>query len=541
MNPHRPHFKRERLTKPSILLVSVLALVLAFSGCSGSADDPPSSGGDGTFTRVSSYDAITDWDPAVANSNEGTAFNNIYETLTHYNLDTQEVEPALATTWKSSANGRKWTFTLREDVTFHTGNPATASVAAAAIQRTIDLGKGSAYIWSPVKAITAPDDTTLVFDLKYAADIPLIASAQLGAYIYDTSAAGSEKGLAAFFADGKEAGTGPYKLADYSPGQQTELTLDRFDAYWGGWDGAHYSRVVYETVSDVNTAWQLLSTGEVDWVQTLTPQLFEQAESASNLETTETRSVANLLAFFNTQSGPLADERIRKALQVAIDYEGIIDTRKGAASEASGLVPPGLNGASDDLGLEQDLDEATDLLEQAGYGPNGKKLSLTMTYAAGDDAEQTVATIVTSTLKSLNVDLRAQAMDFGAQADMARGNPDKRQDIFVMYWYPSYADPQTWFSDLFLHVDPPAFNFSYLDDPEVNEGIQAVQSQAATDPEEANDAYVALQERILESDAAAAPIFVQTYQRAYRAGIEGYVDNPVYTHATYVYDLTPPS
>ena len=63
-----------------------------------------------------------------------------------------------------------------------------AAAAKAAIERTQKLNQGAAYIWSAVKSIEAPDPTTLVFTLSYAAPLDLIASANYAAYIYDTVA-----------------------------------------------------------------------------------------------------------------------------------------------------------------------------------------------------------------------------------------------------------------------------------------------------------------------------------------------------------------
>ncbi len=85
----------------------------------------------------------------------------------------------------------------------------------------------------------------------------LIAAANYAAYIYDVDAAGegaSEEELAAFFAEGGDAGTGPYTISSWEPGSEFELTLDAFPEYWGGWDGEHYEEVVFRVVPEVTTA-----------------------------------------------------------------------------------------------------------------------------------------------------------------------------------------------------------------------------------------------------------------------------------------------
>ena len=121
---------------------------------------------------------------------------------------------------------------------FHDGKPMTAADVKAAIDRTIKLNQGAAYIWGAVKSIDAPDATTVVFHLKYPAPIDLISSAGYAAFIYDTKAVGLDADWAKWFAQGHDAGTGPYTVAQWNKGQEIELRLKSFPGYWGGWSGA---------------------------------------------------------------------------------------------------------------------------------------------------------------------------------------------------------------------------------------------------------------------------------------------------------------
>ena len=89
--------------------------------------------GPSAFTYSVNSEVMIGWDPASGYSNEVIALHNIYETLTRYNDETQEVEPLLAESWESSEDGLTWTFTLRDGVTFHTGRELTAEAAKAAI------------------------------------------------------------------------------------------------------------------------------------------------------------------------------------------------------------------------------------------------------------------------------------------------------------------------------------------------------------------------------------------------------------------------
>ncbi|WP_433497845.1 ABC transporter substrate-binding protein [Sphaerimonospora sp. CA-214678] len=497
------------------------------------------SAADATFVYVPNLDVVTDWDPASSYSNEIIAMQNIYESLTRYNPRTKQAEPRLATSWTSSADGKKWTFTLRQGAKFHTGRPVDAAAAKAAIERTMEIGEGAAYIWGAVKKIEAKDPATLEFTLDYPTALDLVASAGYASYVYDTTASGSGD-LKTWFGEGRDAGSGPYTIDTWEKGKENELTLKAFDDYWGGWDGPHYKKITYRVTPELTTAWQLLKRGEVSFVQRLNPQLFAQANSTPTVQAAQTPSFQNLLTLFNTQSGPLKDVRLRRAMQKAIDYDGLVAALKGAAVPGGGLVPEGLLGFAPDRTPKQDLAGAEALLKEAGYGPGGKKLDLTLTYAQGDSDQEVLVTLLSSALDKLNVKLSAKPLQWTTQWDQGKAkDPAKRQDIFIMYWYPDYADAFSWFVNVFRSEDPVSFNLSYLKDDAIDKQIDELPQLTATDRDAAEKAYAEVQNKIIDERAAVAVPYVQNYQRAFATSVQGYVDNPAYPNVVFVHDLKP--
>ncbi|MEU7001242.1 ABC transporter substrate-binding protein [Nonomuraea sp. NPDC046570] len=500
------------------------------SASSGSSAPAAAQANEATFVYAPNLDVVTDWDPATSYSNENIAMANIYESLTRYNTETKKPEPRLATEWSSAADGKEWTFKLRQGVKFHSGKELNADAAKAAIERTMKLKGGPAYIWDSVKTIEAPDASTLKFTLKYATPLDLIASSGYAAYIYDADAVEQAK-------DGEgDAGTGPYTIDAWNKGKETELTLKAFDDYWGGWTPEKYRKVAFRVTPELTTAWQLLQNGEVSFVQRLNPQLFDKAGATSGVQTTQTASFQNLLLLFNTGNGPLKDVNVRKAIQLALDYDGLAAALKGAGVKSSGLVPQGLLGYSAEQAPAQNLEEAARLLSMADYGPDLNELKLTLTYAQGDADQQLMVTILSSALKKLNVTLQAKPLQWNAQWDQGKA---KKQDIFVMYWYPDYADAYSWFLNVFRSSEKPEFNLSYLNNPEIDKAIDALPELTATDRDKAEQSYADLQKKILQDEAAAAVPYVQTYQRALSAKVEGYVDNPAYPNVVFFYDLKP--
>jgi peptide/nickel transport system substrate-binding protein len=510
-------------------------------GSSGSAQTADSSAGpkDATLTYVDSNELMVGWDPATSYSNEVSVMNNMYEQLVRYDKGAKQVKPQLADSYTKSSNGRTWTFKLHPGVKFHDGNPADAAAAKAAIERTMKLNQGAAYEWGAVKSISAPDATTLVFKLKYPAPLDLIASSAYAAYIYDTKAAPKGTTLAKWFAAGHEAGTGPYELEQWNKGADVEVRLKQHAGYWKGWDGTHYAHVVFRHVPQATTSAQLLRSGDATFARQLNAQLFNSVKSAPGMSSSVTPAFENLVGLLNTSSGPLKDKRVRQAVVKAMDYSGLIQALKGAGQAAHGFIPEGLAGYDESIVERQDLDGAKALLKQAGYGEGGKKLTLTLTHAQGDDNESLTAAVLKSDLAKVGVDVKVQAMQWTAQWDKGKSsNTAKRQDIFVMYWYPDYADAFSWFTSLFRSSDEPSFNLSYVKDVQLDSEIDALQEKAAAGGDTAQTAYAAAQKRVLD-DAVVMTFFVNTYQRAFRSSLTKYTDNPAYSNVVFAYDVVP--
>lgn len=525
--------------------VAAAVLVVALAGCTGRPARSPVEGGGGTegAVRTFTYDTytqvVTEWDPAVSYSNEIIAMSNIYETLTRYDSRTKKVRPLLATEWETSDDGRTWTFTLRDGVKFHSGRDLTAAAAKAALDRTRKLGKGAAYIWDAVRKIEAPADDQLVFRLKYPAPMDLISSADYAAYIYDTEAAG-DADLGKWFNKGKAAGTGPYTAGEWKQGQEIELTLNKFDDYWGGWDGSHFGRVVYRVVPQDTTAAQLVRGGEVNFVQQLSPHLWSTFKDDESVTTPSSTSWQNLFAMFNTANGPLADKKVRQAVAYAIDYEGILAALKGAGTRTAGIVPEGLLGHNPELPTyEHDVAKAKKLLAEAGYGPGKEKMKLSLTYTEGDSNEKLAVSLLKSDLADLNIQLDSRGLQWPTQWAKAKSSDvQNRQDILLFYWWPDYASPHSWFVNLFHTEDPPTFNLCYYSNKALDRQIDSVEQVLATDEDEAVAMYEDMQ-RQLHADVPAVVLYTVRYQRVLSAGISGYVDNPAYPNVVFVHDLKP--
>ena len=519
------------------LLAMGFALVLVLAAACGGSYSPASpKGASQVFTYDTSAPVMVDgWDPATEYSDGIIAMSNMYETLTRYDASTRTVRPLLATSWSSAGNGLTWTFHLRHGVHFHTGRLLTAQAAKAAILRTQKLGGGAAYVWDAVSGITTPDQYTLVFRLKYPSPLDLEASASYSAYIYDTQAAGSGS-LTTWLNAPHDAGTGPYTLATWNKGQEFEVILKAFGGYWGGWHGPHYRKAVFRVVPQDTTAAQLLRSGQVDFVEQINPPLWKSLAHSPGVRTVTAASWQNLLGQLNAKALSLP---VRQAISYGINYPGIIAALQGAAVPASGLVPAGLLGHFTDLpDYRYDPARARQLLRQAGYGP-GKPLNLTLTYTQGDSNEQVVATLIKSSLARLNVNVATQSLAWPAQWGKAKSaSAAAHQDIFFEYWWPDYADPYTWFTNLLQTEKTPYFNLSYYSNPALDKQISQVESLVATNRSAGEQLYRTMQAEVLQQ-APIAVLYNVSYQYAMRTSFTGFRPNPAYANVVFVYDLKP--
>ncbi len=521
------------------LLASGSALLVLLAACGGSAHQAAQQqASNQVFTYDTNTPVMVDgWDPATEYSDGIIAMSNMYETLTRYDSATHTIKPLLATSWSTSANGLTWTFHLRQGVHFHTGRLMTAQAAAAAILRTEKLGGGAGYVWDAVKSISTPSTYTMVFHLKYASPLDLEASASYSAYIYDTQAAGggSSAKLTKWFNTPHDAGTGPYTLQTWNKGQEFEVVLKAFPGYWGGWKGPHYKKLVFRVVPQDTTAAQLLRSGQVDFVEQISPAIWKSFQGQAGIRTVSIPSFQNLLAQLNAHTLSLP---VRQAISYGINYPGIVAALQGAAVTSSGLVPAGLPGHSTDLpNYHYDPAKAAQLLKTAGYGPGKKPLNLTLTYTQGDSNEQVVATLLKSSLAKLNINLTTQSLAWPTQWAKAKSGPG-HQSIFLEYWWPDYADPYTWFSNLLETEKSPYFNLSYYSNSALDKQINKVEPLLATDRAAGEQLYQTMQTEVLQQ-APLDVLYNMNYQYAMRTSFTGFQPDPAYANVVFTYNLRP--
>ena len=470
--------------------LSVLAFgavgALGLAGCTagGTAGDASSA----SVLSVAASAAVTTWDPVRSFSTEALYLGNVYEPLLWKNAEgaDEEFTPGIAESWETSEDGLTWTFTIREGATFHDGEPVDAEAVKASIEAAKDRA-GASFIWAPLESIEAPDDTTVVMHLAYSAPMDLVAASTYGAWIVSPKALEASADDEQYFESGIDAGTGPYTVKSYTPGEK--VVLEAYDEYWNDEAAPNYDIVDIAITPDAVTAQQMLTSGEVDLATNLPLENVDTVAAELGTEVRTANSPFNFLAFFNTTRPPLDDPKVRQALSYAVPYEDIIEVGgAGYGTQAHGPVPKGIFPYSEDVPqYSQDLDQAKALLAEAGHADG---LSLTLTYASENPAEARFVPLIKDAFAKIGVTLDVRAELFNQQWENAKADPATAQDIFVVYYWPTYSDAgaDNLYS-LFHSSDAPFFNLSYWKNGEYDALVEEAGTLTGSDREAAQAKY----------------------------------------------------
>jgi peptide/nickel transport system substrate-binding protein len=531
-------FSKEALTKVQAVLIAVI-LIVAAAIAAGFFLLQPTKPSIAVYAYATT-DVVVFWDPSETYSNEVVVSNNVYEQLVRYDPFNDEFIPVLASSWSISDDGLVYNFTLRKGVKFHCGHEMTAYSVKYSIERNMhgwdgQGPKGASYIWDPVSQINVIDNYTVQFVLKYPASLLTIASAAYCAHIYCEKC--TEQYGHDWFSEGHELGTGPYIIESYDK-EKDMVVLAKFNDYWGGWNGKHFDKVIIKSVPEWSTARMQLEAGEVDFVDRLPFEDVAALEQNQAIEIVRTPAYQNMFGFFNTQKYPLNITEVRKAVSYAVPYDDIINTvMKGNARQASGPVPYGLWGHSEDLPqYTYNLTKARQLLIDAGFNPDQQWCTLVYTYNAGDEYERRASELLKSELSKIGINLDLRGMPWEQQWGLAQSqNPEDRQDIFVMYWWPDYPDPYTFLGPMFHSEQSIVFNLGYYNNSEYDRLIEEGFAVAGTNRTRAEELYIQAQNMLIE-DCPAIFFFDMQYVRPKRASLKGYVDNPAYAHVVFWYN-----
>ncbi len=402
-----------------------------------------------TFTLAANWSPV-DIDPHGGyDPGSGFVLAGIYEGLIRQRAgDGVQLEPWLAEAWEPNEDASSWTFHLRSDVTFQDGTPLTAAAARDSFARQLALKLAPANVlgrfFTSADQIVAVDEHTLRFDLgQPRQSFEVAMAAPFGTNIMNVAAVmhhetDGDLGYGWAQTNSEGLGTGPYRLVDYDP--QTGATLERYDGYWGGWDGNHFDTIEFRVVAEAETRRELIEQGDVDLVENIPLEAVATLEKNPDLAVDrQTDLTVRYTAI--TQAEPFLQPEARQALCWAFPYEEVLQgVFLGYAQPAQGAVSTNCIGfAPATTSYTTDLDKAKALLAQAGIPPGTKIQTVS---AAGATIIQSIAELFQRNLQEIGLDLEIQIMDYGSYVGLAYGDlpAEERPLLFPSFWGPDYDD-----------------------------------------------------------------------------------------------------
>lgn len=353
--------KRTLRSQTTFAILLLGSLILA--ACTPSVSAPS------TGTLRVAFQSLVQTDPALISSDsEVFVANAVFDYLVDIDPLSSQPIPRLASEWAMSEDGRTYTFTLHEGVSFHDGSPLTAQDVVWTFDRLRDPAAeyATASLYGNITAIEASGDLEVTFILTNPNPF----------FLYDLS-----DNHALIIKDGTtEAtdfnGTGPFVVDDYSP--EDRITLSANPNYFVDGQPA-LANVEIIFFSDETAMVDALRGGQVDLVMRLSTPLFESLKEVDGIETVDIPTNGFDLVRLRADREPGSDPRVIQAMKLATDREAILELIQqgyGAVGNDSPIGP--LYEAYFDPSVQppaRDVAAARALLAEAGY-PNGLNLTL---------------------------------------------------------------------------------------------------------------------------------------------------------------------
>ena len=469
--------RSRRLRIGAVAFVVVMAMFAAACGSGNDSSSPdapattvpdegtPKAGGTlkvGITADQNGYNAASArWDP-VGNLVGST----IYDSLMKFDAD-RKVQPNLAQSVTSNADGTVWTITMRPNVTFQDGTPADAEAVKLNIEtRKADPLAGSAL--DPVQEVrvTGPLTTEVVMKQPwFGYDATLAAQ---GGYlvapatINDTSA------------DAKPIGTGPFAFKSRSKGDSFEVVKN--PSYWQA-DKPYLDGITFTIVPDQTALMAALRAGNVDLVMTDDASSIKTLRSSSDLRSIEDVNAETAYVQMNEAAPPFDNIHARRALAYATDQQALIDSvGQGIGLQAdSPYTADSQWRVADPKYVTYDTEQATKELQAYTADTGQSKLSFALKLSTGGAFPQ-VAVALQAQWAAVGIDAQiAQLEQTTFLTDSFLGN--YQASIFRNF---GYVNPDSnylfWSSTTAKGIGTGSINFTQTKVPEIDEGLDGARA-----------------------------------------------------------------
>ncbi|MGC0839982.1 peptide ABC transporter substrate-binding protein [Pantoea agglomerans] len=461
---------------------------------------------------------------------------DLFEGLT--NQDAQgKIVPGVAQSWSSSDN-KTWVFTLRNNARWSNGDPVTAQDFVYSWQRLVDPKNSSAFAWfaglsgiQNAAAITkgemTPDKLGVVAQSKnqlmVTLDRPvpwfpaLVANVALFPVPQKIIAQQGDS----WTSPGKLVGNGAYQLSERVVNEKIVLT--RNPHYW---DDAHsvLTKVTFVPINEESSATKRYRSNDIDITESFPKNMYALLKKTLPGEVYTPDQLGTYYYAFNTQKGPTADVRVRKALSWSIDRKVIAEKVLGTGEKPAWHFTPDVTAGFKPLPtFMQQHDQnslnaqAKSLLAAAGYGP-GKPLKLKLLYNTSESHQKIAIAVASMWKKNLGVDVTLENQEWKTYIDSRNSG---NFDVIRASWVGDYNEPSTFLNLLTSGNSSNIARFNNAD----YDAVIAKASRETSDQVRNSDYNRA--EQILAEQAPIAPIYQYTNGRLIKPWVKGYpITNP---------------
>lgn len=413
-------------SQPAAASPMALATTVSASQTAGTAAPSAVAGGavkDVSFTVVDGSEPNS-LDPAIGTGPFQSVMNGMYEGLVAWDAKMQ-LQPKLATSWQPSADGKQWSFKLRQGVTFHDGTPFTSEAVKVTVDHILDKNTASTRraSYTLIQNVDTADPNTVVFTTDPPSpDLPFLLADGSVRIISPTALQKLGKDFGR-----NPVGTGPYKFEEWVPNDHVSAVLN--PDYWGA--KPLVRRLVYKPVPEASSRVVVLRTGEADVVFNLPPADQDSLKQNQNIILNNTPSLTVVMIELRVTKPPFSDKRVRYALNQAVDKDAII--KNVMRDQAFALKTPGIEGvygtADFDL-LPYDPAKAKSLLADAGYSSG---FDMTLFYVSGRwPGDDQVIQAVQGYWSQVGVRAKIVKGDNAALVDYLARDPDQNPGLAIM-------------------------------------------------------------------------------------------------------------
>jgi len=496
-----------------VTLLLAMVLMMGTTGLSGAQDTPAA-------MRIGVTVEIDSLSPLISYSQAGyEVFALLYDSLVMLD-ENLEPMPGLATEWTLSDDEQEWTFQLRDDVTWHDGEPFTSADVKFTYELLLEneLGMYSGYLGG-ITSVETPDDYTVTIQTEGPkANMLLNSCPILPEHIwadipeaYDT------------WPNNEPIGTGPFQFTEFRPGEYLKLTAN--ESSFHGRPGI--DELIFVLYANTDTMAQSMRLGEIDAATNFSPSQLDSLNDESHIEAISAVSLGFTELSFNSWDDPsstshplLADFAVRHAIEYSMDKQQILDlVYSGQGTVGTSLVPPeGFYHYEPpaDILRSYDPDKGNQVLEEAGYvdadgdgvrqAADGTPLEFTLTLRADNADEVQAGQMIAGMAAEVGIKINTETVDDGALIDRIYAGDF---DMFIWGWGAD-LDPTT-----ILNVMTTSQIGNMSDSNYSNETFDQMfmEQQTLMDPEERREMVWEMQQILYEE----SPYIILFYDNSLQA------------------------